>query len=376
MRLFKPAVVVAVFGLGMLSACGNSDGASDGATGSSTAPSTGSSGPAATALAALKPYLDDNPSLDLTPLTAKPASGKKITYVSCALAACNDWADTLKEGAAKLGWTVKIVNGGNTPDVITSTWTSIAQNPGDAVIANSLLPDSAIADQLDTLKSKKIPVIELNGPNIPGGAVIAKLGSDEQNRLEGKILADWVISDSDGKGKAAYFNEPSYPDLKAPQEGFTGELKKVCPDCSSETQTFSAADIGKAVPSQVVSYVQSHPDVTYIVFPVGDATAGVPQALAAAGLTDKVKLLTGRSGSLSITAIGSGGQAAATVGASGIPQYMSLDLLAHYWQDGKVAESQPLGILHLVTKDNAPANGKVFSIPDYQNQYYKAWLIS
>ena len=54
--------------------------------------------------------------------------------------------------------------------------------------------------------------------------------------------------------------------------------------------------LGRDAPDRIVSYLRSHPQVSYVVLSVSNALgAGLPAALRAAGLADKVKIV-GQSG--------------------------------------------------------------------------------
>ncbi len=380
MSPFKPTVVAVIaVGACLLAACGG--GSTDANPGSPTSPtgspSTGSA--VAQAVDALKPYLATDASFDLTPLKSAPPTGKTITFVSCPLSNCQNFEDGLKAASAKLGWSVKSVNAGLTPDTISSTWNTVVQNPGDAVVAVAALPDSAISGQLDALKSKNVPVVQILDPD--GSAVaapiLAKLAPQGQNSQEGRIWADWIVADSRGSAKIAYFTDPSYPDLKAFKTVLDPEMSAICPtDCSTSTQTFAAADIGKTVPAQVVSFVQSNPDVGYLAFGVGDAVAGVPEALAAAGLSGKVKLVTGRTGVANLQAISNGGQAMGIVGQSYEVGWQAADLLLRHLEGMPITDTQPVGLLHVITKDDLPSDISVpYTVPGYQAQFLKAWSL-
>jgi ribose transport system substrate-binding protein len=68
------------------------------------------------------------------------------------------------------------------------------------------------------------------------------------------------------------------------------QLKPWCPRCQVKTVSFQLADLGTKLPGMVVSAIQRDPDTTYVVSSFGDAMTGVEPALAAAGLSSKVKI--------------------------------------------------------------------------------------
>ena len=105
--------------------------------------------------------------------------------------------------------------------------------------------------------------------------------NDEQM---GKVLADFFISDSKGKGNVLIEHVPAYPILGGFTDGFQAEVKELCPDCKVKIQDITIPDLvaGK-VPSVMVSALRKSPDTNYLAFDVGPFAAGIDSALSAAG---------------------------------------------------------------------------------------------
>ena len=49
----------------------------------------------------------------------------------------------------------------------------------------------------------------------------------------GKIIADYFVSDSGGKGNAVIEHVPAYPILDGFTTGFANEVKAQCPGCKT-----------------------------------------------------------------------------------------------------------------------------------------------
>ena len=113
--------------------------------------------------------------------------------------------------------------------------------------------------------------------------------NDEQM---GKVLADFFIADSNGKGNIVIEHVPAYPILDGFTDGFQAEVKELCPDCKVKIQEITIPDLvaGK-VPSVMVSALRSNPDANYVGFDVGPFATGIDAALASAGLSNKVKII-------------------------------------------------------------------------------------
>jgi ABC-type sugar transport system substrate-binding protein len=74
--------------------------------------------------------------------------------------------------------------------------------------------------------------------------------------------------------------------------GLTAGLQQMCPTCKySEIQESSAQQIGNQSSGVVISYLQAHPDVNYIIYESGQPAIGIQAALTTAGLASKVKVL-------------------------------------------------------------------------------------
>ena len=137
--------------------------------------------------------------------------------------------------------------------------------------------------------------------------VIVDANAYENDELMGKVLADFFISDSKGKGNIVIEHVPAYPILEGFTDGFQAEVKELCPDCKVKIQNITIPDLtaGK-VPSVMVSALRSNPDADYVGFDVGPFAAGIDSALAAAGMTDKVKIIGEAADEAAIAALKSG----------------------------------------------------------------------
>ena len=122
--------------------------------------------------------------------------------------------------------------------------------------------------------------------------VIVDANAYANDALMGKVLADFFVSDSKGKGNIVIEHVPAYPILGGFTDGFQAEVKELCPDCKVKIQNITIPDLvaGK-VPSVMVSALRSNPDANYVGFDVGPFAAGIDAALAAAGLSGKVKVI-------------------------------------------------------------------------------------
>ena len=84
---------------------------------------------------------------------------------------------------------------------------------------------------------------------------------------------------------------PDFAILNVATDAIKQEFEQGCPDCTLQSLDLSIADLtGGTVSSQIVSALQSDPDIGYVYVTFGDLAGGLPEALSSAGLDD-VKLL-------------------------------------------------------------------------------------
>lgn len=119
--------------------------------------------------------------------------------------------------------------------------------------------------------------------------VVTVSDSYANDAIMGKIMADFFVSDSGGKGNAVIEHVPAYPILDGFTNSFQAEVKALCPGCKTSLANITIPDLvaGKA-PSTLVSALRSNPSANYLVFDDGPFAAGVSSALSSAGLHPKI----------------------------------------------------------------------------------------
>jgi ABC-type sugar transport system substrate-binding protein len=293
-----PTLIVVSAAVGLVAGCSSLSGTTEtpvASSGSTASTATASAAVDATgglkeAQAAVAAALQRPQPVDLPVLSSRPEGGKHITFVTCPLPTCAAAEGGAVSAGKVLGWTVDVVQGGLDPIAQNAAWNEAIQGKPDAIVAITAVPYSALADPMAAAKAAGIPVVTLAGDKGVTGPVISALISPESTIPAGKIIADWAAVDSNGAANIALFSDPANLSFTSAADSFQAELKRVCPGCVSEVVDINSADIGTKIPTQVVSYVQAHPDVKYIGFTLLGADLGVPEALAAAGQGDSVKV--------------------------------------------------------------------------------------
>ena len=368
-RLKPTILVIALLALLVVaSGCGSGDSSS----------SSGSAGGTSAGLDQAKAVVakaEKRPTeLTVTEPVGKPIpTDKTITFVSCGVEACAVQGPILAEGAKLLGWNVEQVATDGSPEKIQGAIDAAIRRGSDAVILNAADRD-AIAKQLADAKAKDIPVVTCCSVADAGGGLIFNTATDKQNGAIGDYMAAQVVADGDGKANALYVNIPGFQILDPIGARFERSLKEYCSSCKYESIDVPPAALGKDAPERIVSFLRAHPDFNYVALSVSDALgAGLPAALKAAGLSDKVKLVGQGGNSQTFLDLENGDFSAVVPGDRYSYDYQMLDALARHWAGVPLVQAGPP--YWLMTKDNAPEDtSKDFPfVADYKDQWAKLW---
>ena len=259
----------------------------------------------------------------------------------------------LKELAALAGWNYSTVayDPANPATLNQAIDTALSKNP-DYVAEAGIPLTPPMIDKVKSAGAKwvltSVHPVDVKDP------VIVDANAYENDELMGKVLADFFISDSKGKGNIVIEHVPAYPILEGFTDGFQAEVKELCPDCKVKIQNITIPDLtaGK-VPSVMVSALRSNPDADYVGFDVGPFAAGIDSALAAAGMSDKVKVIGEAADEAAIAGLKSGKQTAWT---GFDPVYSTRVMMDAMFRDtlGMPIDQEKSGLqtTQILTKDN------------------------
>ncbi|MDA8208333.1 MAG: substrate-binding domain-containing protein [Actinomycetota bacterium] len=285
--LSRGAVASAVLGL-TLAACGSSASSS---TSSTTATTSSGNAAAVAAAASYVQSLEQRPTTFSVPsLPSKPPTGKSIDFMACGVPVCQSFANVVKDAAAAVGWSVKVVQLGGTPQTVAAGYDQAVRDNPAGVIGSGGFPPSLMSNQLQQLAAEHVPVVLVDVAS-PGNAAGAILTSATQAEY-GKEIGSWILANSKGKNAhVAIMTSPATPIYSATHQAIQQALSS-CVSCSVSTYSFPFTAIGTTLPTNVVTYLTSHPSVNYLFFDFSNEADGVPAALQAAGLAGKVKIAT------------------------------------------------------------------------------------
>jgi ribose transport system substrate-binding protein len=315
-----------------------------------------------------------------TPLGGPVPKGKTVDVVTCGVPACTENVAFLKAGTNALGWKLNIISGGTTTESAQAAWDSVVANPPDAVLGFGYDP-TIFAAETKKLAAMHIPDLQFSTGFPASGGVNAVLFNAPAFEAMGSFLAQYVTAQSGVSAATSmlFVYPPVYQVNYESYLGFKAEFSNICGSCPLASLPVLVTSIGSTLPSQVVGYVSAHPGVKYVITAFSDMTAGLPQALQAAGLSGKVKLLT-LDDSPSLAPLIESGQVQATVQQ---PWETITWLALDYFM--RVFDHKPTGVdlaanaklpLWVVTKSNLPAGSATAKQPvvaGYQAQFEQLW---
>ena len=317
-----------------------------------------------------------------TPLSKKPATGKTIIALTNGSGSNTELDNGLKAAAALLGWKLKEIHTAGTPEADQAAMATAIQQRPDGISVSGI-ERSIIGQQLKAAEAAGIPVSANATTDKPGPDLFdASVADVAQLDTDGKMVAAYVVSQSEGKANVAIFDLPVYPILHRFVTSFEANMKTWCPSCPITEVPQQLTDIGTKTPSSVVSTLQRAPKTNWVVFDLGDLATGVDSALKSAGFAGKVQIGGLTATAQNIAAVKSGAENAWTSYPLGMVAFRVMDIFARKFNGDPLTEVQSIQLPNqLITPDNAKtlpvnANGFYTGVSDYAAQFAKLWKVS
>jgi ABC-type sugar transport system substrate-binding protein len=327
----------------------------------------------AQAAATVKSFTGPMTSLYLPPLKKKPAAGKYIIT----LAGNSPSSLTIHQGAiaaaAGLGWkaeTIQYANG-SAPGLQQAFETALSKSP-DGIYLNSL-SETAYPQQLAEAKAKGIPVVVSNNVDPVGNGIIANVSGAPSVIKQGKLVADWIFSQSGTKSNVGIINTPVFPSLQVWQNALIAEMKRLCKTCPVTAVAAQPTDIGTNIPSIAVATMQKNPKINYLAFGFGDLTTGVRAALDTAGI--KGVKITGIAPSLpNIQRMIAGQESAWITAPLSVLGWKAMDAFARYFNKENVAvATTATPPLRVMTPNNVGVDATLPDVVDFELKFLQLW---
>ncbi|MBU1803066.1 MAG: substrate-binding domain-containing protein [Actinobacteria bacterium] len=357
-----------------------------GCASSSTDEEEGSGGAPAASVAkaqeAVDGWLEKPTSIgDLQPLTERPPTDIHTVYIHTTTTTSEISYKGIVAAGEVLGWRVTELLTGATPEDYANTFQQALDLRPDAIMINAAAKEvyEALLPQAEELG---IVVISDNAAAEPGGALLSTaIDGPPQFEAFGRQIANYVVATSESTPHVQLFTLPVFQLLSSFDEAFEAELTKLWPGSTVEVSEEQVTGIGNAIPGSVVGAVTREPEANWVVFDFGSAAAGVPQALAVAGVSDRVQIAGAAPDAMAIDTLAQGATSAWATLTSPIAGWRMMDLLArHFVGDDVKAAEDVLLPLQLLTEDNVDdavldSDGNYVGQEGYEQQFAKLWQL-
>jgi ribose transport system substrate-binding protein len=286
-RVVRKGVAITLCAVGIaVSACTN------GVGGDGDGSSSGSKEVVAAAQERVDAMSVEQPPIEVAPLPGAVEKGLTYGFITCPLPVCRTVTDASVKAAEALGWESKQVETEMTPEGYVAAWDQLLQDPPDVIAFIPFAPDTIVEKQLAKAADLGIPVVSIapagDRPS-KDGPVSASYNGYPELRESGALMGDVIVADGGSGSNTVFVWDPALSAIWNPiKDGFEDQVKKA--GDKPQVLEVSASGIGTALPGQVVSYLQAHPEIKYVAFALADMTVGVPEALQTADLADTVKI--------------------------------------------------------------------------------------
>lgn len=375
------AALVATFAIVLtVAACGSSDddgGDSAGTTSGGAATAPADSGLPAEVTDAVREFTTRPTSIGIdAPIEREIPRGKEIYYIQCGSPVCATNGEYLRAAADAVGWTVKAIKAGVTPESVKAAWGQAAQDKPDGVVASGF-PRTMMNPELAELEAARVPVVDISVTDPPGRGISAVFAGTPDYVAAGERLAKYALVDAGGKDiNVMIVGVAAYPTVQLLGRSFGETLKRYCDSCSVDELDVPATAIGNDLPTRISTYLQAHPDVNWVVNGFADMSVGVPAALQSAGVGEDVKFV-GINNNPTTAGYLKNGQSVVAEHIYGYPELMwrSVDFLIRSVNGESTEPSTAQTYPHwVVTKDTIPSTTDEFpTVEDYRAQYERLW---
>jgi ribose transport system substrate-binding protein len=369
----------------LLSACGSSGASASAPTSPTSSPSTQATTTASSpGLAAAEKTVAkySSPPTTLTvsqPLPSAPPKGKTVVFLQCEVQQCIDGGDGFRAAAAAIGWKVKTLAWKSTDPatLVSALQQALTLSPKPYAVSLSGLPQAVWASEEAAYAKANVLMVPWSlGPVTTNKTVIANILAPQDSELQGKLLADWFIADSQGKGKVLQQDVPQFPTIGEVGSGFRNEVAKNCPGCSVTKLDVTGTQVAtNGVTSAIVSALQRDPSIGYVASSDIALAPGLPAALKAAGLS-KVKILGGAATSIDEQNVREGLDAAVMQNDLVYCGWLIMDALLRH-EAGLSFPINDGGLpQQILTKATVPPAGANALVPaGYPNLFKKLWQV-
>jgi Periplasmic binding protein domain len=369
-------------------ACGSSSSSTAGGTAASAASSPSASSPAASASASsgatggLTGLSAPPTALPVTEkLSAKPPTGVKVAVMDAGDSVTSQISAGLAAAGQALGWQVKSFSINQSDPASLVSGIDSAASSGYRYIVNIINPATEYAPALPKVKAAKAEIIDLfsSNPSIPG--LVQTTIGPAWGKYYGAIVAKMLVAQAASEKTPVDIGEVGFADSPFTANAAAGIASAVA-TCSTCTVNMidvplQTAESGGAA-SFIVSYLQTHPKINYLLFQSSGLDIGLIAQLHAAG-RPLPKIYGADAGLQSeIQEVQNGTMVAWSVFPAGVFGWIAADTIARLTVgDNANIWNSATPLSYIITKANASGvNVSDIAFPaGYQQQFEALWHV-
>jgi ABC-type sugar transport system substrate-binding protein len=206
-----------------------------------------------------------SPNLPTTTPVTIPKKGIKIAYTWCAQVVCTAIAAGAAAAAKAIGGTFVGYHHEDTASTVSTAFTDAITGGADMVLTSGD-PVQWFQSQLNTLNSKKVPVVAWSIPEpYHATGFAANVISNDDYYFNGVLEADYVAAQTNGHAHVLLESIPQYPVLATQSAGFEAEFAQVCKGCTVTVDNFSVPQLASgANVAATVSSLQKNTNTNWL----------------------------------------------------------------------------------------------------------------
>jgi ribose transport system substrate-binding protein len=311
-----------------------------------------------------------------TPIGKPVPSGKTIDFIQCGVPACKTEGEIFEAAAGELGWTIKSINAGTTPEEIKAAYEQAIKDEPDAVLGSGY-PRALFEPELHQLEALNIPMIDFFVNDEAGDGITAVIGGPKSSEIQGQMMADYILANSTDKSmEIGSVVTQGFETNIAAAEALKKLVAAECPECSVKMLEAPVSSTGSDLPQRITSFFTSNPDIEWASIAYSDMVSGLPTALKGSGVED-VQLTTVHVTPSVAPYMTNDEYLRSSVGASYDEVYWrGIDLLARLFAGVSYKEDLDDSTFPYwtVTAETLPSSTEEFSnVTDFEEQYKKLW---
>ena len=226
------------------------------------------------------------------PVNVSGLAGKKVTYISVSnsIPVLKYWSDAVTRLLQQYGGVqLTVVDAKGSVDEANKGFEQAIAQKADAIVFLAL-PPALFQAQIKKAKAAGIKVISAQ-TGVPGKV---DAGQDAEVSFDyvkvGQLIGDWMVADSQGKGKGMVVTSDDVPASQPQAQGTISEVKRLCPGCDLITKDVQIPQWQTSIAPLFQTTINSDPTRTYLL-PLydGQSLPGLG-AIRTAGAGSKVKV--------------------------------------------------------------------------------------